>query len=57
MVAVHAPILLMLNKAAQIIPGNGFQGGPTLLLRVTLGLLKLRVVWDFLLRNLCNGHR
>jgi hypothetical protein len=41
----------MLNKAAQIIPGNGFQGGPTLLLQVTLGLLKLRVVWDFLLRN------
>jgi len=57
MVGVHAPILLMLNKAAQIIPGNGFQGGPTLLLQVTLGLLKLRVVWDFLLRNLCNGHR
>jgi hypothetical protein len=31
-VGLHAPVLLMLDKATRILSGNGFQGGPTPLL-------------------------
>ena len=43
-VGLHAPVLLILDKAAQILPGDGFQGGPTPLFQVRQKKLQRRKV-------------